>query len=180
MVYQVCFYGRPVGSDGVMRWISAWLNASPEAFVRGGGPEDDPFVKELYERYDHVQHLASASHVPYLHGILGLDSDGYNRRHMSSKFVKYRVDDSGDAGEAIGEDMLDGDRLVLWPAKVSRANWNPYIGVLARSYLPGSLLSRDEAVSLTADYLFELLGKGDDFLAKHYGCPNQNQPVIVY
>ena len=166
-MYMIGFYGRPIGSDGVVRWIYTHINNDPEKFATCFCSDDDPAMLEIYSKYEHISGFTSVSHARF--ETLG----GLPKVSDEPLFV---VDDAGSGRAWVpGKDVIQPkDRIVLWPCQ-------PVVLVVVRSYLPGSSIDDDrEAVTLALDYLFEQRAKNPklDKMCGTPGAPGHSLPPV--
>ncbi len=163
-MYMVGFYGRPIGSDGVVRWIYTHINNNPEKFAERDCPDDDPAMLEIYSRYEHISGFTSVSHARYVLVSLADDKKVLEKVEPSVMFV---VNDAGDGRAWSESDRRQGiqplDRVVRWPARYSAdrpLDARFWVAVVVRSFLPNTRIDDDwEAMLLALDYLFEMREK---------------------
>ena len=166
-MYLIGFYGRPIGSDGAVRWIYTHINNSPEQFAERDCPDDDPAMSEIYSRYEHISGFTSVSHARFetldillkiTHApLFVVDDAGYGRAWVEHRDV-----------------FEPKDRIVLWPN-------SPAVQVVVRSCLPNTRIDDDrEAVQLALDYLFEVRAKNPaiDRLCGAPGVPGYSLPPV--
>ena len=182
-MYMIGFYGRLIGSDGVMHWIYTHINNDPEKFAGRDYPDDDPAAMEIYSKYEHISGFISVSHARYVSESLADD-----KKVKVEPSVMFVVNDAGDGRAWAESDRRQGiqplDRVVRWPAKYSGdrpLDARFWVSVVVRSFLPNTRIDDDrEAVQLALDYLFEVRAKDPtiDRLCGAPGAPGYSLPPV--